>query len=173
LTIVPAQPGDLQRYIDLLEELADWLCSRGIEQWPRGRARAGRDYYAASIANGEAHLALVDGQFVGALRLLARDVIVWPDIDAGDALYVYNLSVRRAWSGQGLGRRMLEWAERRAVEAGRRYLRLDCVPSNTFLRQYYEDAGFSARGEIDAVYPGLPGVMPLRRYEKRLEQTWR
>ena len=42
----------------------------------------------------------------------------------------------------------------------RRYLRLDCVPGNMFLRRYYEDAGFVARGEIDAVYPGLAGEMP-------------
>jgi GNAT superfamily N-acetyltransferase len=84
---------------------------------------------------------------------------------------VYNLAVRRAWAGQGVGRQLLQWAERKAAEAGRRYLRLDCVPTNAFLRQYYEDAGFTARGEIDAVYPVI-GVMHLRRYEKTVEQTW-
>jgi hypothetical protein len=37
-----------------------------------------------------------------------------------------------------------------------------------FLRRYYEDLGFVARGEVDARYPGLPNVMPLRRYEKNV-----
>jgi hypothetical protein len=81
--------------VDLLEELADWLHARGIEQWPRGRARSGLDYYAASIANGEAYMAFDGGDLVAGFRLLKRDLIVWPDIDADDALYVYNLAVRR------------------------------------------------------------------------------
>jgi GNAT superfamily N-acetyltransferase len=171
LNIVCAKPGDLSRYVDLLEELADWLHSRGIEQWPRGRARGGMDYYAESIANGEVHLAFAGNEFVGGLRLLRADLIVWPDVDADDALYVYNLAVRRAWAGQGVGRRLLTWAECEAAGAGRRYLRLDCVPTNTFLRQYYEDAGFTARGDVDAVYPVI-GAMRLRRYEKPVETTW-
>jgi ribosomal protein S18 acetylase RimI-like enzyme len=171
LRVVPATPADLNRYVDLLEELADWLHSRGIEQWPRGRARGGMDYYSASIANGEAYMAFDGDEFIAGFRLLKRDLIVWPDIDADDALYVYNLAVRRAWAGRGIGRQLLTWAERQAAAAGRRYLRLDCVPTNVFLRQYYEDAGFTARGEIDAVYPVI-GVMPLCRYEKTVETTW-
>jgi hypothetical protein len=51
--IVCAAESDLDRYIDLLEELAEWMQTRGIEQWPRGRARNGRDYYKTSLENGE------------------------------------------------------------------------------------------------------------------------
>src|SRR5207253_1741607 len=108
----------------------------------------------------------------GGLRLLQRDPIVWPDISDDDALYVYSLAVRRTFSGRGLGRRLLAWAEQQVSKAGRRYLRLDCVPANVFLRRYYEDLGFVARGEIDALYPGLPDAMSLRRYEKAVE-SWR
>jgi GNAT superfamily N-acetyltransferase len=173
LRIVRAGGSDLERFVDLLEELAEWMHERGIEQWPRGRARNGRDYYQASIERGEVHLAFVGNEFAGGLRLLQRDPIVWPDIVADDGLYVYNLAVRRTFSGQGLGRQLLAWAEHQVATAGRRFLRLDCVPGNMFLRRYYEDAGFAARGEVDAVYPGLGGAMPLRRYEKQVESTWR
>jgi len=172
LHAVPAAPDDLPRYIDLLEELADWLHARGIDQWPRGRARNGADYFAASIARQEVHLAFVGTELAGAVRLLAQDPIVWPECTLNDARYVYNLAVRRTFAGQGLGRQILAWAERRAVDAGCRYLRLDCVPHNAFLRQYYEDAGFVERGEVDAVYPVI-GVMPLRRYEKAIGPPWR
>jgi ribosomal protein S18 acetylase RimI-like enzyme len=173
LRIVCAGGSDLEGFIDLLEELAEWMHERGIDQWPRGRARNGRDYYKASIERGEVHLAFVGGEFAGGLRLLQRDSIVWPDIVDDDGLYVYNLAVRRTFSGQGLGRDLLAWAEQQVTSAGRRYLRLDCVPGNMFLRRYYEDAGFEARGEVDAVYPGLGGAMPLRRYEKQAVPTWR
>lgn len=170
LNIVRARGSDLERFIDLLEELAEWMHERGIEQWPRGRARNGRDYYKASIDRGELHLAFVGEEFAGGLRLLQRDPVVWPDA-ADDALYLYNLAVRRTFTGRGLGRALLAWAEQQAAASGRRYLRLDCVPGNMFLRRYYEDAGFVARGEIDAVYPGLGGVMPLRRYEKAVDKA--
>ena len=166
--IVCAAESDLDRYIDLLEELAEWMQTRGIEQWPRGRARNGRDYYKTSLENGELHLAFMGDEFAGGLRLLRRDPVVWPDISADDALYVYNLAVRRTYSGRGLGRQLVAWAEGQVTAAGRRYLRLDCVPGNMFLRRYYEDLGFVARGEVDARYPGLPNVMPLRRYEKNV-----
>jgi GNAT superfamily N-acetyltransferase len=173
LKIVCAVASDLERFIDLLEELADWMHERGIDQWPRGRARHGRDYYKSSIDRGELHLAFVGDEFAGGLRLLQRDPVVWPDAAVDEALYLYNLAVRRTFSGRGLGRALLAWAEQQAAASGRRYLRLDCVPGNMFLRRYYENAGFVARGQIDAVYPGLDGVMPLRRYEKQLEPTWR
>jgi len=173
LRLVRATADDLDRYLDLLEELAEWMHVRGIEQWPRGRARNGRDYYSASIGRQELHLAFVGDDFAGGLRLLQRDPVVWPDVTDDDALYLYTLAVRRTFSGRGIGRALLAWAERQVSDAGRRCLRLDCVPGNAFLRRYYEDGGFVARGEIDAVYPGLPDAIPLRRYEKVVEQTWR
>ena len=172
MRVACAAPDDLPRYLDLLEELADWLHARGIEQWPRGRARSGHAYYAASIERQEVHLALDGDELVGALRLLQRDDIVWPEIEDDDALYLYNLAVRRTASGQGLGHRLLDWAERRVADAGRTYLRLDCVPANMFLRTYYEDAGFTARGEVDAIYPAPVGLWRLRRYEKKVRTEW-
>lgn len=172
LRIVCAGQNDLDRFLDLLEELAEWMHVRGIEQWPRGRARNGRDYYRASIDQGELHLAFLHDEFVGGLRLLRHDPVVWPEISTDDALYVYTLAVRRTFSGRGIGRELLAWAEKQVGEAGRQYLRLDCVPDNAFLRRYYEDAGFVARGEIDAVYPGLAGAIPLRRYEKAVGPAW-
>ena len=173
MRVVAAQPNDLPHYLDLLEELADWLHSRGIEQWPRGRARNGHAYYAASIEKHEVQLAFDGDELVGALRLLQRDNIVWTEIQEDDALYLYNLAVRRTAAGKGLGRWLLDWAERRVADAGRSYLRLDCVPTNAFLRSYYEDAGFTERGEVDAIYPEPVGLWRLRRYEKKVRPEWR
>ena len=173
LKIVCAGASDLDRFVDLLEELAEWMHGRGITQWPRGRARNGRDYYKTSIERHELHLAFIGDELAGGLRLLQRDPVVWPDVPEDEALYLYTLAVRRTFSGRGLGRELLAWAEQQVVARDRRYLRLDCVPGSAFLRRYYEDAGFVARGEIDAVYPGLAGVIPLRRYEKAVEPSWR
>ncbi len=166
LRILAAQPDDLRRYIDLLEEVADWLASRGIEQWHPGSFRLSADYYAESTKHEEVQLALVGDELVGTLRLLLREPIVWPDSVEDDAVYVYNLAVRRPWAGRRFGRRMLEWAGDRAASMDGRYVRLDCVADNRFFREYYDRAAFRDRGEIDAQFPPPVGTLRLRRYEK-------
>lgn len=166
--IVSAQVDDLPQYIDLLEDVADWLGARGIKQWRPGGFRLAVDYYAESIRQGEVQLAFVGGELVGTLRLLLREPIVWPEVVEDDAVYVYNLAVRRTWGGHRLGAQMLEWAADRATSLGRRYVRLDCMADNRFLAGYYAGAGFDERGEIDAPFPAPVGTLRLRRYEKQL-----
>lgn len=168
LRIIPAQSDDLGRYIDLLEEVADWLALRGINQWRPGSFRLSADYYAQSIKQGEVHLAFSSEALVGTLRLLLREPIVWPEIVQDDAVYVYNLAVRRQWANQHLGGRLLEWAGHWASALDRRCIRLDCMADNAFLRRYYTQAGFVDRGEIDAPYPQPVGTLRLRRYEKQV-----
>jgi ribosomal protein S18 acetylase RimI-like enzyme len=168
LRMVSADVADLARYIDLLEEVAGWLASRGIRQWRPGSFRLSRDYYAESIRHGEVHLAFVGQELVGTLRLLLREPVVWPEIVEDDAVYVYNLAVRRSWDGNRFGARMLEWAADRAASIGRRYVRLDCMADNRFLAEYYVRAGFDEGGQIDAAFPEPVGTLRLRRYQKRV-----
>ena len=166
LRIAAAGPADLERYIDFLEEIALWLTRRGIKQWTPGNFRLSEAFYAESIARGEVQLAFADDELVGTLRLLLREPIVWPDIVDDDGVYVYNLAIRRDWSGRGLGRRLLEWVDAQAVSLGRRCVRLDCFTDNAFLRRYYTESGFSDRGDIEAQFPAPVGTLLLRRYER-------
>ncbi len=168
LRVVPAQTEDLGRYLNLLEEVAAWLEQRGIKQWPVGSFRLSADYYAESIKREEVQLAFVGDELAGTLRLLLREPVVWPEIVSDDAVYVYNLAVRRAWADRRLGRRLLAWAEARAASLGRPCVRLDCVTDNHFLRDYYTHAGFAERGEIEAQFPAPVGTLRLQRYEKRV-----
>jgi len=90
LSIVSAQSDDLGRCLDLLEEVADWLETRGIRQWPPGNFRRSADYYAESITRPEVQLAFVGDELVGTLRVLLREPIVWPEVVEEDAVYVYK-----------------------------------------------------------------------------------
>jgi GNAT superfamily N-acetyltransferase len=165
LTFTKAQPRDLDFYIDLLEEVAEWLHGRGVSPLPRGIYRESMDYYSGSIAHGEVYFASLGEDVVGTLRLVSNDGVVWPEADDA-ALYLENLVVSREWTGRGLGRQMLAWAEEQSVGTGKPCLRLDCFASNVVLRKYYEDAGYTGRDEVDAVYPF--GTLRLQRYEKHL-----
>lgn len=164
LTMVKAQPVELDLYIDLLESVADWLHGRGLSPLPRGIYRESREYYSDSIARGEVYLAYFDERLAGTFRLLVNDGIVWPRASGDTALYLENLVLDRNWSHQNFGQEMLEWAEREAAVRGKAHLRLDCFAGNSFLRRYYERLGYADMGQVDADYPF--GTLRLQRYEK-------
>ena len=168
LAIVSARSDDLARYLDLLEGVADWLETRGIVQWPRGSFRRSADYYAESITQHEVQLAFIGDQLVGTIRVLLREPRVWPEIVEEDAIYVFNLAVKRDWAQVGLGGRMLDWACSRAASLNRTHVRLDCATHNGFLRDYYTRAGFEDRGDIEAHFPPPVGALLLRRFEKQV-----
>jgi GNAT superfamily N-acetyltransferase len=166
--VVVAEPADLARYLDLVEEIADWLAMCGIRQWTPGQFRASAAYYAESIERHEVYLAFLGDALVGTLRVLAEEPIVWPEIVEDDAVYVHTLGVGRRWAHLALGSQLLNWAASRAASLGKSFVRLDCVSGNAFLRRYYLDAGFADRGDIDAPFPDPIGTLRLRRYEKRI-----
>jgi len=169
LRIDPAAPHDLDRFLDLLEEAAQFLADRGIVQWPPGQFHASSAYYRESLGRGEAHLAFLGDELVGVLRLLPHDSIVWPEAGPNEAFYLYNLAVRHRWAGHGLGARLLMWAEGRTAAMERPYLRLDCFAHNERLRQYYLAAGFQNCGDVDARYPEPIGTLRLTRLEKAVQ----
>jgi protein-tyrosine phosphatase len=89
------------------------------------------------LERGEFYLARVDGEAVGTVALLWQDAAFWGERPP-DAGYVHALAVRRAHAGDGLGAKLLDWAEQQAAGAEREYLRLDCPAENVELRGYYE-----------------------------------
>src|SRR5947209_15230716 len=83
-------------------------------------ARIGRppapmlDDYGELIARGRVHVAEIDGAIGGLLVLLPQ----------ADAMLLDNIAVAPALRGQGVGRRLLEFAEARAREAGYETIKL-------------------------------------------------
>ncbi len=144
LAIAPASSDELDLVIDVLGGAASWMRERGLDrglpgQWPRG-------WLAQRIAHGETFLARRDGVVVGTISLEWSDEAFWPDAPA-DAGYIHRLVLTSDGHGSGVGRAMIEWAEREIVAAGRPFARLDCVAESTGLRTYYEALGFVCRGE--------------------------
>lgn len=85
-----------------------------------------------------------------------------------DAGYVHRLMVDRTAAPRGLGRAMLDRAERRIAEEGRPYARLDCVADNPRLRGYYEGAGYTVVGEQPHKQGGKGSPYAVTLLEKAL-----
>jgi GNAT superfamily N-acetyltransferase len=115
-------------------------------------ARIGRkpgpmlDNYAALIGEGRVHVAERDGVVQGLLVLIPQD----------DAMLLDNVAVApEAW-GSGLGRLMLEFAERAAVEAGYRAIKLYTNEAMTENIALYARIGYSETYRVEE--KGLPRV---------------
>jgi predicted N-acetyltransferase YhbS len=129
----------------LLDEATVWVNDLGFSQWPLPFPR---DQLAGAIDRGEVYVVeSEDGEAVATVSMLPDDPVYWGD-QPPDAFYVHKLAVRRDQAGRGIGAAVVEWANAEAAEAGREFLRLDCLGDNPGIRDYYEDLGFEHRGDV-------------------------
>jgi GNAT superfamily N-acetyltransferase len=140
-----ARHGDADTVAELLDEATVWVGELGFEQWPLPFPR---DELAEAIDRGEVYVVEgEDDEPVATLVLLQDDPQYWGDRPQ-DALYLHKFAVRRDRAGRGIGAAVVEWANAEAAEAGREFLRLDCLCDNPRIRDYYEDLGFEHRGDL-------------------------
>ena len=63
--VVPARSDDLDTYIELMEEVADWLEKRGVRQWSPGIFRSCSDFYREPKKLEEVHLVFLGNELAG------------------------------------------------------------------------------------------------------------
>jgi ribosomal protein S18 acetylase RimI-like enzyme len=148
--LVRTDEDGLPAVLDVLEDAAGWLASIGHEAWPVGSfAAAGtreRRQVVDALETGELYLVTIAGDPAATMSLFEQDERFWPGAPR-NALYVHKLAVRRRFAGIGVGEAMLAWAERRARERRKPYLRLDTDPDNPGILAYYERHGFRRVGD--------------------------
>jgi len=144
LIIRPAAAGDAEALDALIEGTRRWVQERCPAQW---KAPFSKEWVVARIAAGELYVVQSGPEMVGTFRLLWSDADFWGELDSPDAAYLHTLIVRRDLAGNGLGLRILQWAESYVAAAGRSLLRLDTLFDNENLIRFYRRAGFSVLGE--------------------------
>lgn len=111
----------------------------------------------------ETYIALADGLPAGFLVLIMKGAFVG---------YIQSIGVRPEWRGQGLGTRLLRFAEKRIfAETPNVFL---CVSSfNANARRLYERLGYRVVGELeDYIIPGHSEFLmrkttgPLSRFKR-------
>jgi GNAT superfamily N-acetyltransferase len=165
--ITLAVSADIDDVLDVLNEAARWLASRGINQWRVDGFT--RELIAGDIARGEVYVAKRDRRAAGTFTLQSSGELFWPGA-AEEAGYIHRIAVRR--DARGLGIELLKFAERITAEMDRKLLRLDCLAGNAALCSYYERAGFVRVADVEVDGRDDPTV-PLstrrffaRQYEK-------
>jgi GNAT superfamily N-acetyltransferase len=148
-----AVPGDLDKIAGLVREAADWLGSKGIDQWQKPWPdRAGhRERILNDLFKGKTWL-VRDGETTVATITIdtdepldAEERPVWPtDESQRPVLYVRRVVVSRRYARLGLGAALLDWAADVAKrDHGTELIRIDVRTTNVKLHAYYEGQRFT------------------------------
>lgn len=144
LDIRRATHAELNVVVAILTEAAIWQAAEREAVWPIPFPSATVE---ASMVRQETHVLCREDKVIGTVALCWDDP-VW-EAQPPDSGYVHRLAISRQASGNGLGAKMLTWADQKVAEADRTWLRLDCPASNHGLRSYYEHLGFQLVREVD------------------------
>ena len=161
LTISKASVDDSDEVISLLDEAAEWIQSRCIDQWRPGSFN--KERLLSRIRDGEVYIATYEGSIVGTFRLQMHDESVWGEKDSNeDYVYIHRLAIKSDFHGQRLGLHLLKQAEKIALSLAKRGVRLDCLLGNSALESYYENvAGYKPVGSA------TPRGYSARLFEKK------
>jgi ribosomal protein S18 acetylase RimI-like enzyme len=109
ITIHQASPGDAET----IGRITDAAYAKYVPLMGRKPQPMTADYHQV-LAEHPVWLLSVDEQPAGVLVLMHEP----------DTLLIYSVAIDPAYQGRGLGRRLLEWAEQQAQQAGYAHIRL-------------------------------------------------
>jgi GNAT superfamily N-acetyltransferase len=159
IQIRPATADEAAEITNLLRQIATWLQHKGEPLWnPESFTTS---LVQSGIERGDWILAKQGAILAGIVLRQTEDPEGWPDRKPGDAFYLHKLCVSRAFAGQGVSRKLIEWLSQSAHSLGHGYLRLDCAPRPALLN-LYPSLGFKL------VDQRLIGGHPTHRFERKI-----
>lgn len=159
-----AKVSEIPHILGITRRCAAELCSRGIFQWsaeyPSEKAFC-RDLELRALWVLE-----FSGKLIGSLSLTDHmdkeyREISWLTPNQNNA-YVHRLSVDPDFQGEGFGGILMDFAENKARQDGKRSIRLDTFSRNARNQLFYEQRGYQRLG---AVYFPSQSPYPFYCYE--------
>ena len=161
LVIRQAMPRDEDSVLGIMRDCAVWLEDSGIDQWKIILTPNFRQVVQDRIKGECAYLASANGEDIGTITIQYADPYSWGDKGKDEqAGYIRGMAVLRKYSGKGIGKAMLDWAED-LIRTKKSAVRLDCMAENYRLCRYYEAIGFNPVGEKT-----LDNGLKTKLYEK-------
>jgi GNAT superfamily N-acetyltransferase len=145
--IRPATTRDLRLILCFIDEAADWLRTKGTDQWssPWPSEEERDALVERDLAAGRTWIVEDDGIPMATVTCRPdASPEFWTKSEQADpAIYVSRLVVSRRYAGQGFGAELLAWAGRWAGrQYGAKWIRMDAWTTNIALHSYCERLGF-------------------------------
>ncbi|MFD2331268.1 GNAT family N-acetyltransferase [Cohnella sp. GCM10020058] len=149
LDIRPATQEDVEALRTLYLGAVEWIRGeKGIRQWNADMFSPA--HMAKLFREQDVYAAYLHGRLAGAFSInWEKEEGIWGALFHADAGHVHRLAVARDCKGLGIGRLLLQHAERIISQKGRSWLRLDCMAENPSLNAYYTRLGLQYCGRFD------------------------
>ncbi|WP_367568402.1 N-acetyltransferase family protein [Lacrimispora sp.] len=127
------------------------------------------------VKEGTLYIALSSGRIAGSVIINQKqedgyELIPWKTaVGPEEVAVIHTFLVHPDYLKAGVGRTLLEFAEKRAVEEGRKTIRLDVYDRNEPAIRLYESLGYEHAGTADLGYEPFLGLKWFRVYEKSLQ----
>jgi ribosomal protein S18 acetylase RimI-like enzyme len=143
-------PQEIDLVMLLIKAAIEKMHSEKIEQW--GEYYPTREIFLEDIAANSLYAARIMGNIVGIVVLNERQSPEYESIDwadkQGKVLAVHRLCVSPSFQGQGIGRKLMLFAEDFARKNKYNSIRLDVFANNPISVGLYESLGYQRRGFV-------------------------
>ena len=175
--IRPARQEDLDAVWALARRAVAWMNDQGNPQW--GEDYPTRTLYQGDIARGELYAAWAGELLLGVACINTDQSPEYAQVDwavSGPAMVVHRMAVDPQVQGQGVGRRLLAYAEELARSRGLPVMHVDTYSQNHRMQHLFERQGFCRRGEIHLhgrplPYPCFEKILTAQRVDCNLPHS--
>ncbi|MGA0556279.1 GNAT family N-acetyltransferase [Larkinella sp. VNQ87] len=141
-TIRNDRPED---FLGVVREVGQWLADTGRELWAIDTLTPENLFDEFTTGNGYVVYARhPDGREepAGAFILQWKDPLFFGDVPDNTAGFIHKLAIRRAFAGQNLFARMLDFCRAECLKRGIHEIQLETDGTRPALMQFYERNGF-------------------------------
>ena len=152
--------GQINDALLIMKEAAQWLIEINQPLWKL------EDLVKEKITKGLSEenfiVGYINDEPAAAMILQWEDKLFWPNINKNQSGFIHKLSIKRKFAGQGLAKKLINYAETECKNKNINYLRLDCAADRPKLCNFYEQNGFI---KVDR---RMVGVYDIAFYEKKI-----
>lgn len=158
MEITQARHGDALTIMDLFKECIGDMAANGLFQWDDTYPNI--NIVTKDMESGTLFNSIDKGKCTGVITLNEEQPVEYGGLDwtpnTSRALVVHRLAVHPDWQKQGLGNKLMDYAEKFAVQNGYAAIRLDTYSINKKAVSFYEHRGYKKVGEVYFPHRQLP-----------------
>lgn len=159
-----AQKSDLDRVLQITRLCAREMESRKVFQW--NEHYPDRQSFVNDINNSELYVYCIQDMVIGCVSICAFMDEVYSKVswktDGKNSVYIHRLAVDPKHQKQGIGSKLMDFAENESKLSGVESIRLDTFSQNIVNQNFYEKRGYV---KLEGIYFPLQSEHPFHCYE--------
>jgi ribosomal protein S18 acetylase RimI-like enzyme len=159
-----AQVSDLDRVLQITRLCTREMESRKVFQW--NEHYPDRKSFVRDIRNSELYVYCIKDMIVGCISVCSLMDEVYRKVswktNGKNSVYIHRLAVEPGHQKQGIGGKLMDFAEKKSKSDGIDSIRLDTFSQNRVNQNFYEARGYI---KLEDIYFPLQSEHPFHCYE--------